>query len=417
MNRSLTSASLLLMVSMTVVNAGNYVYNLILGRWLGPALFADLSLIVTLLLVVTFITVPLQMTTARYTAIYTADGDFAALAGVHLWTERVGIGFGLLLVVVFALGSQLWQSFFSTASAIPFIIFGVALPFSLLQGVERGILQGQTRFGILAVTYQVEMWTRFLIGIGLVMLGFSIVGAVLGISLSFVATWLTAKLAVRGLPTAVFPDKEMQVTLSLFALPVLVSQLGQILINNSDVLLVRRFFPAELAGQYAALALIGRIVFFATWSVVTTMFPIVAQKNKKGEPHVYLLWVSLGIVTVISAPVVLATLSFPDWIVSILFGKQYLGVAGLLWLYALATSLYALANVIVNYRLSLGAGKSTGLVIAAGLAQVMGILLFHGTLAQVVWVQVIVMAVLFILLLGYYFFTEYKSRLALMQAV
>ena len=232
MNRSLTSASLLLMVSMTVVNAGNYVYNLILGRWLGPALFADLSLIVTLLLVVTFITVPLQMTTARYTAIYTADGDFAALAGVHLWTERVGIGFGLLLVVVFALGSQLWQSFFNTASAIPFIIFGVALPFSLLQGVERGILQGQTRFGILAVTYQVEMWTRFLIGIGLVMLGFSIVGAVLGISLSFVATWLTAKLAVRGLPTAVFPDKEMQVTLSLFALPVLVSQLGQILINK-----------------------------------------------------------------------------------------------------------------------------------------------------------------------------------------
>ncbi|MFZ4572687.1 MAG: hypothetical protein ACOYM0_16310, partial [Bacteroidales bacterium] len=65
----------------------------------------------------------------------------------------------------------------------------------------------------------------------------------------------------------------------------------------------------------------------------------------------------------------------------------------------------------------LGAGKSTGLVIAAGLAQVLGILIFHGTLAQVVWVQVIVMAVLFILLLGYYFFTEYKSRLALMQAV
>lgn len=24
------------MISMTVVNAGNYVYNLILGRWLGP---------------------------------------------------------------------------------------------------------------------------------------------------------------------------------------------------------------------------------------------------------------------------------------------------------------------------------------------------------------------------------------------
>ena len=51
---------------MTIVNAGNYIYNLILGRWLGPTLFADVSLIITLLLVVTFITAPLQMTTARY---------------------------------------------------------------------------------------------------------------------------------------------------------------------------------------------------------------------------------------------------------------------------------------------------------------------------------------------------------------
>ncbi len=407
-NRSITSAGLILMISMTVVNAGNYIYNLILGRWLGPAMFADLSLIVTLLLVITFITVPLQMTTARYAAIYTADGDSVALAGVLKWAERVGFGFGLLLVTVFAIGAAFWQTFFNTASAIPFIVFGIALPFSLLQGVERGVLQGQTRFGVLALTYQVEMWTRFLIGIGLVLLGFSIVGAVFGISLSFVLTWLTAKLAVKGLPAGVFPDKKMQKTLSLFALPVLVSQLGQILINNSDVLLVKRFFPAELAGQYAALALIGRIVFFATWSVVTTMFPIVAQKHKKGEPHTYLLWLSLGIVTSISLPVVLLTLSFPEWIVSILFGKQYLGVATLLWLYALATSLYALANVLVNYRLSLGAGKSTGFVIAAGVAQVLGIIFFHATLAQVVWVQVIVMAVLFTLLLIYYLVNEYK---------
>ena len=61
----LASASALLMLSMTVVNAGNYIYNLIMGRWLGPSLFADLSLIVTLLLVVTFLTAPIQMTSAR----------------------------------------------------------------------------------------------------------------------------------------------------------------------------------------------------------------------------------------------------------------------------------------------------------------------------------------------------------------
>src|SRR5690242_1958051 len=79
----MASASALLMISMTVVNAGNYIYNLIMGRWLGPSLFSDLSLIVTMLLIVTFLTAPIQMTTSRYSAIHTADGDEQKLASIR----------------------------------------------------------------------------------------------------------------------------------------------------------------------------------------------------------------------------------------------------------------------------------------------------------------------------------------------
>lgn len=406
MKRSLASASFLLMVSMTVVNAGNYVYNLVMGRWLGPAMFADVSLLITLLLVVTFITAPLQMTTARFVAVHGAEGDWQQAAAVYSWMKQVALATGLALVVIFSLGAPLWQSVFKTDSALPFVLFGLALPFGLLQGVARGVLQGQTRFGILAVTYQSEMWTRLLAGVALVALGMAVNGAALGISLSFVATWLLASLAARNLRAGSALDPAARRALVNFAIPVFVAQLGQILINNSDVLLVRLFFPAVEAGYYAALALIGRIVFFATWSVVTTMFPIVAQKHKKGEAYTHLLWVSLGIVAAISIPVVALTAFFPTQVITLLFGSQYLKVTGLLWLYALATSLYALANVVVNYRLSLGAGKSTGLVITAGAAQIGGIVLFHQSLAQVVWVQVAVMAVLFILLIGFHFQTR-----------
>jgi O-antigen/teichoic acid export membrane protein len=412
----MASASALLMISMTVVNAGNYVYNLIMGRWLGPSLFADLSLIVTLLLIVTFITAPIQMTTARYSAIHTADGDMKALASIRRFIWRAAVVFGLTLTVLFAIFAPLLQKFFHTQSSLPFIIFGAALPFSLLQGVDRGILQGQTRFKILAISYQVEMWTRLLVSIGLVALGLSVNGAVIGISLSFIATWLTARLAVKGLFTKENISKEVRTGLIAFATPVLIAQLGQILINNSDVILVKRFYEAEQAGQYAALALIGRIVFFATWSVVTTMFPIVAQKQKMGEPHGHLLWLSLGIVTAVSMPIVLLTLFVPEWIVRILFGAQYLGIAPLLWLYALATSLYAMANVVINYRLSLGKGMETRFAIAAGVAQVVGIILFHQTLAQVVYVQVAVMAVLFISLLWWNFGSRLNKTPAI-QAV
>ena len=402
----IASASALLMLSMTVVNAGNYIYNLIMGRWLGPSLFADLSLIVTLLLVVTFLTAPVQMTAARYSAIHTADGDEKNLASLRRFIWYIAFGLGLALTVLFAILAPALKNFFHTQSSLPFVIFGAALPFAMVQSVERGMLQGRTNFKILAISYQVEMWSRLLISILLVALGLSVNGAVIGISLSFFFTWLVAGTAVTGLRSKENISKEMRAELLAFAAPVLVSQLGQILINNSDVILVKRFFETGEAGRYAALALIGRIVFFATWSVVTTMFPIVAQKQKMGEPHAHLLWVSLGIVAGVSLPVVLLTLLAPQWVVSILFGDKYLGIASLLWLYALATSLYAMANVVINYRLSLGMGRETGFAIAAGLAQVLGIIFFHNSLAQVVYVQVIVMAALFLALMWHNFLHE-----------
>ncbi len=396
---TLGSVSLLLMVSMTVVNVGNYVYNLLLGRWLGPALFADVSLIVTLLLVLTFITASLQMTCARYSAIHAADGNIQAGAAVYRWLTRVALGAGLAATALFTLGAPVWAAFFNTASTLPFILFGLALPFSMMQGVNRGVLQGQTRFVLLAITYQVEMWSRLLVGLLLVWLGFSVNGAVLGISLSFVFTWLATLPAVKKMPLTGKIEASTRKALSTFMIPALVAQVGQILINNSDLLLVRHFFSPLEAGQYAALALIGRIVFFATWSVVTTMFPLAARRQQLGQPHRHLLWISFGIVAGVSLPILLGTLLFPVWIVQVLFGAAYLGISPLLWQYALATALYAMANVVVNYRLSLGMGRGTTYVIIAGSAQVVGISLFHQTLAQVVWVQVAIMVVLFTTLL------------------
>ena len=49
--------------------------------------FADQVLVVTLLLIVTFLAAPIQMATARFSAIYTADGDENALAAIRRFME------------------------------------------------------------------------------------------------------------------------------------------------------------------------------------------------------------------------------------------------------------------------------------------------------------------------------------------
>lgn len=391
----------LLFVSATLVNVGNYLFNLILGRWLGPAAFADLSLIVTLFLVTSFLTAGVQTPAGRFSAIFAAERNLASIAGLRRLSSRVALLIGLSLAAVFVLGAPLWASFFSASSPMPFILFGLFVPFFVLQGVDRGLLQGRTRFGFLAGTYQVEMWSRLLLSLIFVALGWGVNGAVGGIAFSFVAAWLIARRVAADLPAAQPLAPLLRKEVLLFTGPVLVAQLGQILINNSDVLIVRRFFPAEEAGLYASLALTGRIVFFATWSVVTAMFPIVAQRYSRGQPHRHLLFVSLGVVLAGSLIIVAITYLFPEAIVQVLFGPAYLAIAPLLWVYALATMFYALANVVINYRLSIGSTGGTYLAIAAGVAQVALLWTFHASLSQVVLIQLALMAGLFVVLLAW----------------
>ncbi|MCB0022156.1 MAG: hypothetical protein KDD91_03900, partial [Caldilinea sp.] len=93
------------------------------------------------------------------------------------------------------------------------------------------------------------------------------------------------------------------------------------------------------------------------------------------------------------------TYFFPVPIVTLLFGPAYLSIAPLLWLYALATMFYALANVVINYRLSIGNTGGTYMAIVAGIAQVTALWIWHASLAQVVLIQVGLMGALFVALL------------------
>jgi O-antigen/teichoic acid export membrane protein len=396
---ALFRGSALLFVSTTIVNAGNYLANLLLGRLLGPAAFADLSLVVTLILVMSFISASLTQTTAKFAAINTARNDPTRIASLRRWLAQRAWTIGALVFALLALGSPLLKDFFQTASVWPFVILGLGVPLLFAKGVEQGVLQGQTRFGTLALSYQAEMWVRLITSLVFVAIGWGVNGAVVGLVLSLMATWLVARRARVGLPAPGIIAVEEQRNVMRFAGPVLIALIGQILINNSDILIVKHFFAPEPAGQYSALALIGRIVFFATWSVVTAMFPVAAQRKQRGESHRHLLVTSLGLVAVVSSAIIAMTVVMPEMIVGVLFGPAYLQIAPLLWLYAVATMLYALANVVINYRLSIGDSGGSFASIGAGIAQVVGLWLFHGSLREVVLVQVGIMAVLLVVLL------------------
>ena len=71
----------LFMGSVLLVNGGNYLYNLILGRLLGPEAFADAALLVTLLLVLSFLGMTFQLATAKFAVLF-SEGQWEAFQNV-----------------------------------------------------------------------------------------------------------------------------------------------------------------------------------------------------------------------------------------------------------------------------------------------------------------------------------------------
>lgn len=398
-----------LVLATTAANLGNYAVNLFLGRWLGPAGFSEVSLLVTLVLLLSIATTMLSLVVSRFTAIAVADRSDARVADLRRSVGRAAFVGGLVLGGLLIAASGTLADAFQLGSPWPLAIVGAALPLFLVLGVDRGVLQGQLRFERLGVTYLVEMAVRLALSLALVVAGFGAIGAAVAIAVSFVAAWGVGLGAGRGLPAARGIGRDGWRLLGAAAAGAIVGLLGQTLIANSDVIVVKGSFPPAEAGMYAAVALVGRAIFFATSSLSMILFPIVAGRARRGEPHGRLLVGAVALVMGACGAMTLVCFAAPALVLGLLFGDSYAAGADLLGLYALATSCFAGATLVATYRLSLGSAGGSSLLLLFGVLQMVGLLTFRATLQQVVVVQVVVAAGLLVA-------TIVEARLAQVRA-
>lgn len=397
----------LFMLSVLAVNGGNYLYNLILGRILGPAQFADAAVLITFLLVLSFAAMTFQLVTAKFSVLFENEVFKSFISKVFKNALVVGVIFGILIIVF----AGALQSVFNTSSSSMFVVFGFGVPLYFLMSVNRGVFQGKKAFKNLSITYQTEMLSRLIITLGLILI-FDIKSSVViavGILASFVFGLFPFKfknlLPKKPLKLSVVHAKEIRHFFIITAF----YEMTQIIINNSDILLVKHFFEPYEAGLYASLALIGRIVYFIAWMFVMLLLPTVVELKKQGKKTAPTLFKYVGYIAVISMTIILGCLLFPETIITILFGDSYISMAPLLWKYAIATSMFAISNIFAYYYLSLD--KYVPVVISGvfGMLQMLLVIYYHDSLEQVVYMQIIAMLLLLVIQLIYFKYDSNRS--------
>ena len=150
---------------------------------------------------------------------------------------------------------------------------------------------------------------------------------------------------------------------------------GQVILSNLDILLVKHFFPPSEAGIYAAVALVGRVILMLSWSVVSSMFPVSAGSSHRKAGHSVLYTALLLVGTLTSAFVVAVALA-PEAVWTMLLGKLFLlgtvAFSALLTKYAIMTAIYSIAVVVMMYEISRRIGPAAWVQLGASLLLIGG---------------------------------------------
>jgi O-antigen/teichoic acid export membrane protein len=128
---------------------------------------------------------------------------------------------------------------------------------------------------------------------------------------------------------------------------------------------VNQNLPGELAGAYAGLVLMRRIVALLPGVAVTVMFPRVVRSLSEGKLPTRILTQTTAIILAVSGTLSLLYFVFSDQLIEIIFGKGYRAAAPLLGWMGIAMIGVSLSSVWLNYYL---AERPRNFVILLGIA-------------------------------------------------
>lgn len=380
----------------------NYLYYPVLGRLLDKQSFGETQMLVSLFLQLSIVLSVLGLVVVN---IVVNQRDNHAASMVIRELEKAALLVGGAMVVLTVLFSGLLKDMFKFSGTLEFILLAVVFLVTIPLTFRTAFLRGKQSFGAVSISGGLAAFAKLIFSVGLVLFGAATNGAIGGILVAqLLAFFYTARLAGRrGYQPGSVKSRRInwdivrpQLRFAGFA--GLVS-LSVMVLFSVDAVIVKYLFTPEVAGAYAGISTVARIIYFLTASIAIVLLSSISQKSSATETR-SLLKRSLLLTIAIGGSAALVFTIFPGFVVGILMGNGYQQFVDLLPLLSLTTLLLAAANVLASYHMALRHYRIVYAVIAV--LVLLAILLFvrHETVRQIVENLAIVTSVL-VALLGF----------------
>ncbi len=336
-------------------NAIALLFTVLFARILGASDYGSLAALISTFVILAVPGSALQVAVARETALGRL-GSGTRLAGtLTAWRRRLWIGGLAFTAAAFVLRGAISDLIsvpeaWAAAATAPTAFLWVLL------SVERGALQGQHAYKTVAWSVVSEAGGRLAFGLLLVGVGLGVTGAYLGTPLSMLAMslilwWISHQRL--GAPVAGERARRLGELVG-GAWPAVAGLFLVAVLQNVDVILVKRQIGGDAAGAYAAAAVAAKAVVWVAIGIGLYLLPEATRAARAGEDPRPVLARALAVVAAVAVPMLIVYALIPETVLRLAFGPETVRASGALLVLGFAMTLLAVGYLGVQYMLALG---------------------------------------------------------------
>jgi len=370
---------------MMIANILNFVFNAYLGRKISFKDFGLLTLVNAFWYITNIFTSSLSVSVNHKVAYLTAKIDSQAGVDFLVSTYKKSLKLAILFSVVWIAATPFLYQFFHLQSALPVLVLIPILILGIVGSTNEGFLQGNFYFISIGLILLANPVTKLISGFLLTSNGQNSL-VYLAVPIAVVIPFsLSLGIVFRKIKSSADFSKPSKYSFpKRFFIASLVAGLSTTIFLTLDVLLTKHFLTPTLAGEYALLSLVGKMIFFFGSLTNAFMVPFVSRDegaNRNTDKTFYRLLAITSALTFIMFIAVgpLGYISLP-----ILFGTKVFELFPYLISYTLAISFITIANAILIYHLVKHHYAFPVLSFISALIMILGVTLFHNSISQII---------------------------------
>lgn len=351
LKQELVKGSIYIFIGSTFANIFNFLFNLFMGRNLAVEDYGILASVIALLALMTTPVGAVIPTVVNFAGSRFAKGEYGEVRIFFLKIIKPLIFIGFIFLFCFLIFTERIGDFFHIKDQSLIVIAGFIVFVGYVGVINGGLLQAKLAFKFISFSNFISSLIKFIAGVFVVFLGFSLKG-VLGVlllssTLPFIISFIPLGFLFRS-QRHVSNTIHFKNLLS-YGIPSSLATLGLASLISTDILLVKHFYDPQQAGVYAGLSLVGKVIFFLTAPIGTVMFPLLVQKHERRENCNNIFKMAIALVFIPSILISIFYFLYPDFAIGFFVkNKVYLSASHLLGLFGLFITIYSLFLSVIS---------------------------------------------------------------------